>query len=220
MIKSNQNASGQNASGHDVCANALSLIDWRSEMAALYHKVSAASSLADIWQFFIKERKRLYDTHQQSPMQEHKSIAFFDYDPSFCFEVSLTPIGKAMPHTVDGGNDGVINFQPIALTSGLKSRLVKELTIYQLNHYGGGLFLPFCDGTNQSLSYGGGRYFIDTAKSAWLGVTENRVRLDFNFSYFPSCAHNDRFVCPLSPQENRLPIEVTAGERWDSAIIK
>ena len=62
-------------SNHDPCASAFSLIDWRFEMSALYHRVSESGSLADIWQSFAEERKRLYETHQQSPMQEGKSIS-------------------------------------------------------------------------------------------------------------------------------------------------
>ena len=97
-------------SNHDPCASAFSLIDWRFKMAALYHRVSASSSLADVWQFYVEERKRLYDTHQQSPMQKGKSISFFDYDPAICFEVLLNPVDDVDAQTVDGGNDGLINF--------------------------------------------------------------------------------------------------------------
>ena len=203
----------------DSIGNSLSLIDWRSEMAALYHKVSESRSLADIWPFFVAERKRLYATHAQSPLRENKSISFFDYDSSLSMEVSLTPVEDNVSHALDGGNDGLINMQAIALTSGLAPQFGKELTLYQLNQYGGGLFLPFRDETNQSLSYGGGRYLIDTAKSAWLGRNENRLRLDFNFAYFPSCAHNDKFICPLSPPENKLSVAIAAGEKWDASVI-
>ena len=192
-------------SNHDSCASEFSLIDWRFEIAALYHRVSETRSLYQ--QFFVTERKRLYDTHQQSPMREGKSISFFDYDPAFCFEVLLNPVDDIDAQTVDGGNDGLINFQAVALTSGLEKHLGKELTIYRLNQYGGGLFYRL-ETLNHSLSYGGGRYLIDTAKSAWLGLDENRLRLDFNFSYFPSCAHNDRFICPLSAK-NRLTVSVS-----------
>ena len=107
-------------SNHDPCASELSLIDWRFEMAALYHRVSESGSLADVRQFYVEERKRIYDTHQQSPMQEGKSISFFDYDPAFCFEVVLTPVDDVDAQTVDGGDDGLINFQAVSLTSGLK----------------------------------------------------------------------------------------------------
>lgn len=193
----------------------VSLIDWRFEMAALYQRVIASRSLSDIWQDFVEERKRLYHTHQQSPLQKGKSIAFFDYNPAFCFEVSLTPLDSEISQTADGGKDGLINFQAVAHTSGLAQHLGKELTMYQLNQYGGGLFLPFRDHTNGALSYGGGRYLIDTAKSAWLGLSEGRVRLDFNFSYFPSCAHDNRFMCPLSPPENKLSTAIVAGEKWE-----
>ena len=100
---------------HDPCASAFSLIDWRFKMATLYHRVSASSSLDDVWQFYVEERKKLYDTHQQSPMQEGKSISFFDYDPEFCIEVLVNPLDDVDAQTVDGGNDGLINFQAFAL---------------------------------------------------------------------------------------------------------
>jgi uncharacterized protein (DUF1684 family) len=79
------------------------------------------------------------------------------------------------------------------------------------------LFLPFKDASCGSASYGGGRYLIDSVKSAFLGVTAaGRLRLDFNYSYFPSCAHDNRYVCPLSPQENTLPVAINAGECWQA----
>ena len=197
------------------CGNILSLINWRFEIAALYQRVSSSESLKDIWPNFIAERKRLYKTHKQSPLQESKSIAFFNYNPSFCFEVSLRSLSQVNCQTVDGGRDGLINLHAVARTSGLSPYLGAELTIYQFAHYGGGLFLPFRDNTNGTLSYGGGRYLIDTAKSAWLGFKSDRLRLDFNFSYFPSCAHDNRYICPLSPPENTLPIAIEAGEKWE-----
>ena len=37
--------------------------------------------------------------------------------------------------------------------------------------------------------------------------------LDFNLAYHPSCVHDERFSCPLTPAENRLRIRIEAGER-------
>ena len=37
--------------------------------------------------------------------------------------------------------------------------------------------------------------------------------IDFNFATQPSCAFDPRFACPLAPPENRLDLEVRAGER-------
>jgi hypothetical protein len=86
------------------------------------------------------------------------------------------------------------------------------LTLYWIEGYGGGLFLPFRDGTNGTETYGGGRYLYDTIKGADLGAGRRAITLDFNFSYNPSCAYSPRWLCPLSPAENSLPFRVAAGE--------
>ncbi len=88
-----------------------------------------------------------------------------------------------------------------------------NLTLYWIEGYGGGVFLPFSDATSGSDSYGGGRYLLDTIKGADLGGADGRVLLDFNFAYHPSCRYSTRYVCPLSPPENRLQAAVEAGER-------
>ena len=71
------------------------------------------------------------------------------------------------------------------------------------------LFVPFTDRTNGFATYGGGRY-LDVAKPA-PGATE--IVLDFNEAYNPFCAYNNSFACPVPPQDNRLPVEIPAGEQ-------
>jgi len=88
-----------------------------------------------------------------------------------------------------------------------------SLELYWLEGYGGGLFLPFSDTTSGDGTYGGGRYLLDTVKGADLGIENGRLVLDFNFAYNPSCAYDPKWVCPLAPAQNRLPIPVRAGER-------
>ncbi|HEY7117276.1 MAG TPA: DUF1684 domain-containing protein, partial [Tepidisphaeraceae bacterium] len=78
--------------------------------------------------------------------------------------------------------------------------------------HGGGLYVPFADATSGTTSYGGGRYLLDTIKGADLGMERDRLVLDFNFAYNPSCAYDPRWVCPLSPPANRLTVPVRAGE--------
>ena len=67
------------------------------------------------------------------------------------------------------------------------------------------LFIPFKDYTNGISSYGGGRY-IDIQIPH--GET---VEIDFNLSYNPYCAYNDRYSCPIPPEENHLEVEIKAG---------
>ena len=41
-----------------------------------------------------------------------------------------------------------------------------------------------------------------------------KLVLDFNFAYNPSCCYDPRWVCPLAPPGNRLPIAIRGGERY------
>jgi len=39
--------------------------------------------------------------------------------------------------------------------------------------------------------------------------------LDFNRAYNPPCAVTPYATCPLAPKENRLPIAIDAGQKYD-----
>jgi len=69
------------------------------------------------------------------------------------------------------------------------------------------LFVPFGDLTNKKETYGGGRY-LDLERTP-TGLYD----LDFNRAYNPFCVYNATFDCPLPPRENRLEVEIPAGER-------
>ena len=73
--------------------------------------------------------------------------------------------------------------------------------------YGGSLFIPFKDNTNEYTTYGGGRY-ID------IKIPESvHFKLDFNTAYNPYCAYSDRWSCPIVPSNNTLELSVFAGEK-------
>ena len=70
------------------------------------------------------------------------------------------------------------------------------------------LWLLFADRSNGRETYGAGRFLYSD------GMPENgRLVLDFNKSYNPPCAFSDYSTCPLPPQQNRLDLVVTAGEK-------
>ena len=170
------------------------------------------------WEHWRDTRDTLFKCHPQSAIEEDKRASFpglniYPYDPALRFLVTLDPAqGAAL--NLPAGVDGTVQAIPFARTNGLQDRLGRELTLYWLGGYGGGVFLPFTDATSGSETYGGGRYLLDTIKSADLGRTEDgRTILDFNFAYAPSCAHTPRYICPLAPRENRLPTPVRGGER-------
>jgi uncharacterized protein (DUF1684 family) len=111
-----------------------------------------------------------------------------------------------------GGPDGVVRYHRV----GILETLWGELSLWWIAAYGGGLFMPVRDGTCGTDSYGGGRYLTDTVKGTHgRGVElldDDRVRLDFNYLYNPSCAYDDQWLCPLAPPENRVTAPIRAGE--------
>jgi uncharacterized protein (DUF1684 family) len=70
------------------------------------------------------------------------------------------------------------------------------------------LFVVFGDETNQSETFGGGRYLY-TPQAGPDGI----VVLDFNRAYNPPCAFTAHVTCPLPLPQNRLPVRVEAGEK-------
>jgi uncharacterized protein (DUF1684 family) len=70
------------------------------------------------------------------------------------------------------------------------------------------LFVIFADRTSGRSTYGAGRYlYVDKPGPDGL------VTLNFNQAYNPPCAFSPFATCPLPPRQNRLDLEVEAGEK-------
>ncbi len=69
------------------------------------------------------------------------------------------------------------------------------------------LYFTFSDETSGEETYG--FRFLHAA----FDTTSKSVVMDFNFAYNPDCAFSSFTTCPLPPQENRLPVRITAGEK-------
>ncbi len=188
----------------------LDLADWRERVARLY--------LSDVdLAGFRAARDDLFATHPQSPIPSGRrpdfaGLRYFPAEPEAVVEVPVTAAAGGI--AIDtGGPDGVVRYRRAAVAATPWG----PLTLWWIEAYGGGLFLPFRDGTCGRESYGGGRYLTDTVKGTFgRGLTvlsPDRLRLDFNYAYNPSCAYDDRWACPLAPEENRLAARVPAGEQ-------
>jgi uncharacterized protein len=188
----------------------LDLLDWKRRIFALYAEVRETADPVAAWRHWCDVRGELYRTHPQSPRVDADPV-YFDYDPSLRFEADVRLVELTLLE-IPGSAGSVTRFTRFAV-----ARFdTHELELYWLDAYGGGVFLPFTDGTSGSDTYGGGRYLLDTVKGADLGEENGRLVLDFNFAYNPSCAYDPRWICPLSPPENRLPVAVRAGEQHRS----
>jgi uncharacterized protein (DUF1684 family) len=70
------------------------------------------------------------------------------------------------------------------------------------------MWFLFADRTTGRETYGAGRFLYSD------GMPEDgRVVVDFNKAYNPPCAFTDYSTCPLPPQQNRLDLAITAGEK-------
>jgi uncharacterized protein len=196
----------------------LALARWRAETAALYAAVREAADPAAACAEMRRRRDRMFAAHPQSPLDEAQKrlfagLSYFPYDARLRFRLPVEPGAAA----ARGGGappvelpEGTLRMRPFGVVN---LPLGGTLTLYWLDGYGGGLFLPFRDLTNGEETYSGGRYLYDTIKGADMGVGAGEITIDFNFAYNPSCAYNERWVCPLAPKENRLPVRIEAGEK-------
>ena len=195
----------------------LTLLDWKRQVFELYEEVRAVSDPRSGWQRWRDVRDELFREHPQSPLPEYlrDEISGLDYYPYDEDWRVLAEVVAAAPETTTIGASGgeTIAFERYAPARFSVGAETLELDLYWLESYGGGLFLPFADATSGSESYPAGRYLLDTVKGADLGSVGDRLVLDFNFAYNPSCAYDPHWVCPLAPASNRLALPVRAGER-------
>jgi uncharacterized protein len=203
----------------------LDLLDYRRRVAGIYAGVRAGpGDLAERQRRFRAERDELFRTHPQSALSPEQrarftGLRYWDYDPAYRFVLPVEPVESRTLSELDLGDDGCLRMQRFATVRFTLGGQACTLALFWLLGYGGGVFLPFRDLTNDAESYGGGRYLLDTLKHADIGQVGDRLVLDFNFAYNPSCAYNARWVCPLAPRENRLNVRVEAGEqRYPGAL--
>ena len=151
---------------------------------------------------------------KKKDLKGFKGLDFFPVDSTFIVIATLVKTKNAptfeMPTTTDR--------KPLYKEYGLLKFKLKgaetQLTIYQSQDdlrdekYKNYLFLPFTDDTSGNESYGGGRYMdvMTTDEKA-----DGTISLNFNNTYNPYCAYNDKYSCPLTPRKNHLDIEIKAG---------
>jgi uncharacterized protein (DUF1684 family) len=197
----------------------LDLLDWKRRIFDLYAQIRASADSSGAWGTWTRARDELFRSHPQSPIREADRPSFpgIPYFPHDRAARVLAQVVEATPERYDiatsGEDGGSYAFTRFAVVRFELDGEPLELELYWLEGYGGGLFLPFRDATSGRETYGAGRYLLDTVKGADLGLEGDRLVLDFNFSYNPSCAYDPRWVCPLAPPPNRLSVPIRAGER-------
>jgi len=170
--------------------------------------VSLCMSNTELLQF-RKEKDDFFKHADQSPVPPNKrsgfgELVYFEPNDDLVFEVTLEEIEPTdiTIHTTTGEERTYVRTA--------KAKIVVEgedatVALYSTGHEG--LFLPFKDATSGAETYGAGRY-VDVRPNG-----DGTAVIDFNYSYAPFCAYNDRYSCALPPAENWLSVAIRAGER-------
>jgi uncharacterized protein (DUF1684 family) len=199
-----------------AAATELDLAGWRRAVAELYAAVRSEPDPARGHAIWRQGRDELFRTHPVSPLPpgdplRDRGLPYWPYDPSARFEAPLVGPADEQRLTIETSSDGRISLRLIGRVR--ITELGIDLDVWWLDQYAGGMFLPVRDGTAGTETYGGGRYLLDTAKGSDLGGTGDRLILDFNFLYHPSCRYSPAWSCPLAPPGDTTKVPIPAGER-------
>ena len=167
---------------------------------------------------FQKDLNTFFKDATTSPLKindlkKFKSLPFFPLDSSFIVlaKFQRTPESEFFEMKTSTNRKTKERVYGILTFEIMESKY--QLKVYQnqlsAEENKNDLLLPFIDNTNGISTYGGGRYInLDIPKN-------NKLIIDFNKSYNPYCAYNDRYSCPLVPKDNYLPIDVKAGVKYE-----
>jgi len=167
-------------------------------------------------QVYRAEQDLKFKNEEKSPLildsiPTFNGLAYFDVLPKYIVPATYTEVEDGVIFEMKTTTDRLPEYQDYAILtfklddSTYTLHAYQNVAFSQKPDYDSSLFVPFTDHTNGIESYGGGRYIdIKIPKG-------NLLILDFNRSYNPYCAYNDRYSCPIPPDENKLELRIEAG---------
>ncbi len=165
------------------------------------------------------EKDSFLKHHPQSPLtreqkQTFTGLSYFPENPALRLEVEVEKFNPPETIRMNTSTGEVQTYQRYGRFTFTVEGQPATLTIYSASH---GFFLPFVDSLANTETYGAGRYLEPEPLGG------DNFLVDFNVAYNPYCAYNEpywinplaenRWSCPITPQENRLKIPIRAGEK-------
>jgi uncharacterized protein (DUF1684 family) len=157
------------------------------------------------------QKDETFKTAEDSPIVNKlnfKGLTYFPFQSKWKINFILKKMTKMEPvkiNMTDGTEEKMIFFGQISTE--IQGQKI-QLDLFQ--HENGNFFLAFKDLTAPKETYGGGRYIDIPAEQ----LNGNSILVDFNQAYFPYCAYNSTYACPVPPKNNHLTIRIEAGERF------
>ncbi|MEY2482933.1 MAG: uncharacterized protein QOK24_1461 [Verrucomicrobiota bacterium] len=147
---------------------------------------------------------RLKDGNSEA-RRNFKGLHWFPIDESYKvaarFEAFPEPKEVMVPNVLGGNfkmkSPGILKFT-------LKG---KEGSLQPVTEDDGTLFIIFGDGSNRNETYKSGRFLYADKP------VNGEALLDFNKAENPPCAFTPFATCPLPPPQNKLEVEIKAGEK-------
>jgi uncharacterized protein (DUF1684 family) len=159
--------------------------------------------------FFLIRREdrfgiRLKDSNSEA-RRNFKGLHWFPIDESYKITAKLEAFAEpkeVLVPNVLGGNFKMKS--PGMLKFTLKG---KEYTLQPVDEGDGTLFIIFSDGSSRNETYKSGRFLYADKP------VNGEALLDFNKAENPPCAFTAFATCPLPPPQNKLDVEIKAGEK-------
>ncbi|GAA1272783.1 DUF1684 domain-containing protein [Arthrobacter pascens] len=147
--------------------------------------------------------------HPENPLlNEYRGTPAYAPDPRYAVEGTYVPFDRERPTTVGAAVAGIRHVYNAP--GEIRFRLDgQDLSLTAFNGHSPGTFsVLFTDGTSGRTTYAANRSLTVGAPD-----TDGTVVLDFNRAVNLPCAYTDLATCPLPPAENRLPVDIEAGEQ-------
>ena len=144
-------------------------------------------------------------------LKTFEGLDFFKFDSTYVITTKLERTPDSKPFKMKTTTDRLANYRQFGVITFKLEGKEHKLSIYQNldllddPEYVDYLFLPFLDNTNGTLSYSGGRYVQGSIPDG------DTLTIDFNKTYNPYCAYNEKYSCPIVPRSNYIDAEVRAG---------
>lgn len=163
----------------------------------------------DSFRWFIIKRGARYGVRLRdldAPLiKEFKEIERFPVNKDWRIETTFVPYNPSkkimVPNILGDSEEEVVSGKLVFKIEN------KEFSLDPIDS-GDRFFIIFADETNGESTYGAGR-FLYTNKQDSTG----KIIIDFNKAYNPPCVFTKFATCPLPPEQNRLAIKITAGEK-------
>jgi uncharacterized protein (DUF1684 family) len=160
---------------------------------------------------FRKTKDDIFGTDPQSPFNDDQKKTFtglnyFPEDPELRFDLSLEKVEEPEQIIMATSTGDEQEYLHVGQIRFVVQGQLAALQVY-VSVTGGDYFIPFVDATAPVETYGAGRYLEPD------DLGDGRLHVDFNLAYNPYCAYNDRWSCPIPPPQNRLAVQIEAGEK-------